>query len=109
MFYYFDKQYDSDYANYVIPSYDTRFTDGQKYMDKPSHTYKDLDDYDNHGYDTYDDGYDSDYSSHVNHSYDMRFTTSQKRRNKQNRTYKDLDDYDNCGYDTYDDDDEYRR
>lgn len=46
MSYYSDKQYGS---------YDTRFTDGQKYKDKSSHTYKDLDDYDNCGYDTYDD------------------------------------------------------
>lgn len=61
MSYYSDKQYDFNYSGHVIHNYDMRFTDGQKRMGKPSkrRTYKDLDDYDNRGYDTYD--YDDEY------------------------------------------------
>lgn len=57
MSYYSNKQYDSDYSGHTIHSYDMCFTDGQKRMDKSSirRTYKDFDDYDNRGYDTYDD------------------------------------------------------
>lgn len=56
MSYYSDKQYDSDYFGPVASSYDMRFTNSQKRMGKPSHcTYRDFDDYDNRGYDTYDD------------------------------------------------------
>lgn len=36
-----------------------RFTTSQKHRSKQSRTYKDLDDYDNYGYDTYD--YDDEY------------------------------------------------